>query len=415
MGTVRFGNDHFAAITGYGDYVQGNITEVAFRSKAARTIWKENVLLTGDCESNLYTISIFDMAASSPVCLMYKATLTKSRGFPSIVTTSEEQTSPIPLNEADENNQEDSADFDGNTVVFPYNVLNFEEAESSTTALDPSNMPEELDSKKHELCLDVLTTEADYVSLSACCAQVIWMRTQSLDYGYSTRHENRCIFNDAKSAIAISCNPVQHLRIKHIDIRYHFIKKHVEKGTVELYFVRTEYQLTDLFTKALPKERFEYLVHRIEIIMAQPQRQDDVHQDELCPPNKRYTLMDANKKIDFDNPLCPNERHYMTEFPEISHRARDKYHNLDDDAMVKNIFNSGKHKDGIGIKIPSWMITDEMKLTDHYQMYAMVHAKKKFNVLAQHLQEIMEESLPTMVDDRVKELTKTQVPYNGCT
>ncbi|GKE28234.1 retrovirus-related pol polyprotein from transposon TNT 1-94, partial [Tanacetum coccineum] len=61
---------------------------------------------------------------------------------PPIVTTSEEQTSPIPLNEADENNQEDSADFDGNTVVFPYDVLNFEEAESSTTALDLSNMLE---------------------------------------------------------------------------------------------------------------------------------------------------------------------------------------------------------------------------------------------------------------------------------
>ncbi|GJZ73781.1 retrovirus-related pol polyprotein from transposon TNT 1-94 [Tanacetum coccineum] len=44
---------------------------------------------------------------------------------------------------------------------------------------------------------------------------------------------------------------------------YHFIKEHVEKGTVELYFVGTEYQLADLFTKALPKERFEYLVHRI--------------------------------------------------------------------------------------------------------------------------------------------------------
>ncbi|GKD21630.1 hypothetical protein Tco_1223333, partial [Tanacetum coccineum] len=41
--------------------------------------------------------------------------------------------------------------------------------------------------------------------------------------------------------------------------------------------------------------------------MAQPQRQDDVHQDELCPPNKRYTLMDANKKVDLEHPLCPNE------------------------------------------------------------------------------------------------------------
>ncbi|GJW84704.1 hypothetical protein Tco_0157849 [Tanacetum coccineum] len=64
-------------------------------------------------------------------------------------------------------------------------------------------------------------------------------------------------------AIDISCNPVQHSRTKHINIRYHFIKEHVEHGTIELYFVGTEYQLADLFTKSLPKERFEYLVHRI--------------------------------------------------------------------------------------------------------------------------------------------------------
>ncbi|GJY69086.1 hypothetical protein Tco_0472068 [Tanacetum coccineum] len=256
---------------------------------------------------------------------------------------------------------------------------------------------------------------------------------------------------------------------------------------MELYFVGTEYQLADRFTKALLKERFEYLVYRIVFIIAQTQRQADVHQDELCPPNKRYALMDANKKIDLEHPLCPNESkiranilqnhplrfnitasssvpwiylgqfwhtlkedgskyklsfvldrkeititlddfrtifhlpqatennhdhfvpastslemvpfyinnlgftlelsspsnfktidhadailllsHYMTAFPEISRRARDKYHNLEDDDMVKSIFNSGKHKDRIGIKILSWMLTDEMNLTDNYRMY----------------------------------------------
>ncbi|GJZ73849.1 integrase, catalytic region, zinc finger, CCHC-type containing protein [Tanacetum coccineum] len=70
MGTVHFGNDHFTAIKCY---------EVAFRSK---TCYVQNLegddLLSGDHESNLYTISIFDMAASSPVCLMFKATSTKS-------------------------------------------------------------------------------------------------------------------------------------------------------------------------------------------------------------------------------------------------------------------------------------------------------------------------------------------------
>ncbi|GJY91085.1 hypothetical protein Tco_0506281 [Tanacetum coccineum] len=65
------------------------------------------------------------------------------------------------------------------------------------------------------------------------------------------------------AAIAISCNPVQHSHTKHIDVRYHFIKEHVKKGIVELFFVETEYQLADLFTKALPEDRFKYLVRRL--------------------------------------------------------------------------------------------------------------------------------------------------------
>nr|GEU77784.1 retrovirus-related Pol polyprotein from transposon TNT 1-94 [Tanacetum cinerariifolium] len=66
-----------------------------------------------------------------------------------------------------------------------------------------------------------------------------------------------------KSAIAISCNPVQHSHTKHIHTRYHFIKEQVENGIIELYFVKTECQLADMFTKALPKDRFKYLVRRI--------------------------------------------------------------------------------------------------------------------------------------------------------
>nr|GEX30246.1 retrovirus-related Pol polyprotein from transposon TNT 1-94 [Tanacetum cinerariifolium] len=81
------------------------------------------------------------------------------------------------------------------------------------------------------------------------------------DYGF---HFNKIpIYCDSKSAIAISCNPVQHSRTKYIGVRYHFIKEHVEKGTIELYFVKTDYQLADIFTKALPADRFNYLVRRL--------------------------------------------------------------------------------------------------------------------------------------------------------
>ncbi|GJR61409.1 hypothetical protein Tco_1503571 [Tanacetum coccineum] len=51
--------------------------------------------------------------------------------------------------------------------------------------------------------------------------------------------------------------------VQHIDVRYHFIKEQVEKGIVELFFVGTEYQLADLFTKVLSEDRFKYLVRRL--------------------------------------------------------------------------------------------------------------------------------------------------------
>nr|GEX37027.1 retrovirus-related Pol polyprotein from transposon TNT 1-94 [Tanacetum cinerariifolium] len=90
-------------------------------------------------------------------------------------------------------------------------------------------------SSKKQDCTSMSSAEAEYVSLYACCTQVLWMRTQFTDYGF---HFDKI--------------PI-----------YHFIKGKVEKGIVELFFVGTEYQLADMFTKALPKERFKYLVRRL--------------------------------------------------------------------------------------------------------------------------------------------------------
>ncbi|GKF82981.1 retrovirus-related pol polyprotein from transposon TNT 1-94, partial [Tanacetum coccineum] len=67
------------------------------------------------------------------------------------------------------------------------------------------------------------SAEAEYVALSASCAQVMWMRTQRQDYGF--KYNKIPLYCDSQSAIAISCNPVQHSRTKHIHTRYHFIKE----------------------------------------------------------------------------------------------------------------------------------------------------------------------------------------------
>ncbi|GKF01048.1 hypothetical protein Tco_0027971 [Tanacetum coccineum] len=104
---------------------------------------------------------------------------------------------------------------------------------------------------KKQNCTAMSSAEAEYVALSA----------QLADYGFN--YNKIPLYCDSQSAIAISCNPVQHSRTKHIHTRYHFIKEQVENGIIELYFVRTEYQLADMFTKALSEDRFKYLVRRI--------------------------------------------------------------------------------------------------------------------------------------------------------
>ncbi|GJR32501.1 hypothetical protein Tco_1108733 [Tanacetum coccineum] len=87
------------------------------------------------------------------------------------------------------------------------------------------------------------------------------MRSQLSDYGH--RFNKIPLYCDNKSAIALCCNNVQHSRLKHIDIRYHFIKEQVEQGVVELYFVSTDYQLAIIFTKVLPRERLEFLINKL--------------------------------------------------------------------------------------------------------------------------------------------------------
>nr|GEU62534.1 hypothetical protein [Tanacetum cinerariifolium] len=99
----------------------------------------------------------------------------------------------------------------------------------------------------------ISSTEAEYIALSGCCAQILWMRSQLTNYGLG--FNKIPMYCDNKSAIALCCNNVQHSRSKHIDIRYHFIKEQVENGVIELYFVNMEYQLADLFTKALGRDK----------------------------------------------------------------------------------------------------------------------------------------------------------------
>ncbi|GJX19508.1 retrovirus-related pol polyprotein from transposon TNT 1-94 [Tanacetum coccineum] len=97
------------------------------------------------------------------------------------------------------------------------------------------------------------------------------------------------LYYDNKSAIALSCNNVQHSRSKHIDIRHHFIQEQVENGVVELYFVETNYQLADILTKALPRERFEFLLPRLGMKSLTPETLKRLQKD--------WRVLERQKKL----------------------------------------------------------------------------------------------------------------------
>ncbi|GKA30600.1 retrovirus-related pol polyprotein from transposon TNT 1-94 [Tanacetum coccineum] len=107
----------------------------------------------------------------------------------------------------------------------------------------------------------ISSTEVEYIALSGCCAQVLWMRSQLTDYGLG--FNKILMYCDNKSAIALCYNNVQHSRSKHINIKYHFIKEQVENGVIELYFVKIEFQLADIFIKALCREIIEFLIDKL--------------------------------------------------------------------------------------------------------------------------------------------------------
>ncbi|GJX34959.1 retrovirus-related pol polyprotein from transposon TNT 1-94 [Tanacetum coccineum] len=124
-------------------------------------------------------------------------------------------------------------------------------------------------SSKKQKSTAISSTKAEYIALSGCFSQILWMRSQLTDYGL--QFNMIPLYCDNKSAIALCYNNVQQSRAKHIDIRYHFIKEQVENGIVELYFVRTKYQLADIFTKPLPRERFNFLIDKLGMKSMSPE------------------------------------------------------------------------------------------------------------------------------------------------
>jgi hypothetical protein len=108
------------------------------------------------------------------------------------------------------------------------------------------------------------TAEAEYIVACHYCAQLLWMRQTLRDYGYKLSKVP--LLCDNESAIRMADNPVEHSRTKHIDIRYHFLRDHQQKGDIEIAYVSTHNQLADIFTKPLDEKTFSKLRNELNIL-----------------------------------------------------------------------------------------------------------------------------------------------------
>ena len=118
-------------------------------------------------------------------------------------------------------------------------------------------------SKKQPI-VTISLAEAEYVVATSTACQAVWMRRILFDLHHH-QEEPTPILCDNKSTIALSKNHVFRKRSKHIDTRYHFIRELVNNGEIYLEFYKSENQLVDIFTKALPKNNFENLQEQLGI------------------------------------------------------------------------------------------------------------------------------------------------------
>jgi transposase InsO family protein len=118
---------------------------------------------------------------------------------------------------------------------------------------------------KKQGSISLSTTEAEYIVVATCCTQILWMiqTLADLKVTYTDPIPLHC---DNTSAISVSKNPVLHSKMKHIPIKYHFLKEQVTNRVVQLNYIPSTEQIADIFTKPLAKTPFEYLRQKLGVI-----------------------------------------------------------------------------------------------------------------------------------------------------
>jgi hypothetical protein len=123
-------------------------------------------------------------------------------------------------------------------------------------------------SSKKQSTTAVSTAEAEYNAIAHVAKQILWYRTFFQELGFP-QPSTSTIFSDNQAAVSISHNPEYHARTKHIDIALHFVRDHVQNGTLNVVYISTHENLADLFTKGLSREIHQDLTYEIGVMSEQ--------------------------------------------------------------------------------------------------------------------------------------------------
>nr|GEZ24066.1 hypothetical protein [Tanacetum cinerariifolium] len=235
--------------------------------KQAPHAWNGNDLLlvqiyVDDIIFAASTLELCDLFANL-MCSKYttEASSSTSRDYEalSLSTSPNIETTNSPINSINVEPNKEVSEFDNDTFTNPFAPPGTRSAESSSRIIDTSNkhtfkqphVNTKRWTKDHSLVTIIGNRSKPVLTRRQLAIDALWCYF----HAFLVKEEPK---NYKEAMIEL-----QHFRTKHIAVRYHFIKEQVKNKIVELYFVKTAYQLADIFTKALARERFEFLVKRL--------------------------------------------------------------------------------------------------------------------------------------------------------
>jgi hypothetical protein len=113
--------------------------------------------------------------------------------------------------------------------------------------------------KKEKSSVSLSIAGVEYIAAARCCTQVLWMK-QTLTYIHVEYDDPIPIYCDNTISISISKNPMMHSNMKHIPIKYHFLREQVAEKNIGVEYVGTKEQVANIFTKLLPREAILYVL-----------------------------------------------------------------------------------------------------------------------------------------------------------